>query len=75
MAPYVALNFQCYEGLKFLLIPEGSDKPSSTRKLICGALAGSIAQTITYPLGKKKEQTAEFLLSLQVYQYVDKILH
>ncbi|KAI9313556.1 mitochondrial carrier domain-containing protein [Dichotomocladium elegans] len=50
VAPYVAINFQCYEGLKFLMIPEGSDKPSSTRKLVCGAVAGCIAQTITYPL-------------------------
>ncbi|KAI9496615.1 mitochondrial carrier domain-containing protein [Zychaea mexicana] len=50
VAPYVALNFQCYEGLKFLLVAPGEDTPSASRKLICGALAGSIAQTITYPL-------------------------
>ncbi|CDS13058.1 hypothetical protein LRAMOSA05242 [Lichtheimia ramosa] len=42
VAPYVAINFQCYEGLKFLIVPEGSDKPSPARKLVCGALAGYV---------------------------------
>lgn len=64
VAPYVALNFQCYEGLKFLFIPPGSDKPSSTRKLVCGALAGSIAQTITYPLGKFALESISIVFSL-----------
>lgn len=52
MAPYVALNFQCYEVLKMHLLPTDRDAPSVARKLVCGALAGSIAQTVTYPLGK-----------------------
>ncbi|KAI9008971.1 mitochondrial carrier domain-containing protein [Phycomyces nitens] len=50
VAPYVALNFQCYEVLKIYLIPPEVDQSSVSRKLFCGALAGSIAQTITYPL-------------------------
>lgn len=52
MAPYVALNFQCYEVLKEYLIPIGDHSQGNIRKLFCGALAGSIAQTIIYPLGK-----------------------
>ncbi|KAI8066987.1 mitochondrial carrier domain-containing protein [Gilbertella persicaria] len=51
VAPYVALNFQCYEVLKEYLIPIEQDH-GNIRKLFCGALAGSIAQTIIYPLGK-----------------------
>lgn len=34
------------------LLPADRDAPSVARKLVCGALAGSIAQTVTYPLGK-----------------------
>ncbi|KAL9553299.1 hypothetical protein MBANPS3_003358 [Mucor bainieri] len=49
VAPYVALNFQCYEVLKDYLIPIQEDH-GNIRKLFCGALAGSIAQTIIYPL-------------------------
>lgn len=50
VAPYVALNFQCYEVLKDYLIPV--DSVGNINKLFCGALAGSIAQTIIYPLGE-----------------------
>ncbi|KAI8983846.1 mitochondrial carrier domain-containing protein [Pilobolus umbonatus] len=49
VAPYVALNFQCYEVLKDYMIPE-QESQGNIRKLFCGALAGSIAQTIIYPL-------------------------
>ncbi|KAI8336014.1 mitochondrial carrier domain-containing protein [Blakeslea trispora] len=49
VAPYVALNFQCYEVLKDYLIPI-EESQGNIRKLLCGALAGSIAQTIIYPL-------------------------
>lgn len=45
----MALNFQCYEVLKDYLIPIEEDQ-GNIRKLFCGALAGSIAQTIIYPL-------------------------
>jgi solute carrier family 25 phosphate transporter 23/24/25/41 len=47
----VALNFQCYEVLKEYLIPIQDESQGNIRKLLCGALAGSIAQTIIYPLG------------------------
>ncbi|KAI9226386.1 MAG: mitochondrial carrier domain-containing protein [Piptocephalis tieghemiana] len=50
VAPYVALNFQAYEVLRMYFTPEGETAPSSMGKLVCGALAGTIAQTCTYPL-------------------------
>ncbi|KAF9954117.1 hypothetical protein BGZ65_004233 [Modicella reniformis] len=50
VAPYVALNFQAYEVLRAYLTPPGETSPSVVRKLLCGALAGSFAQTVTYPL-------------------------
>ncbi|RKP22513.1 putative mitochondrial carrier protein [Syncephalis pseudoplumigaleata] len=50
VAPYVALNFQAYEVLRAYFTQPGESSPTSFNKLICGALAGSIAQTITYPL-------------------------
>lgn len=52
VAPYVALNFQCYEVLKEYMIPIDAEH-GNIRKLFCGALAGSIAQTIIYPLGTR----------------------
>ncbi|KAI9294485.1 mitochondrial carrier [Neoconidiobolus thromboides FSU 785] len=50
VAPYVALNFQSYEVLRAYFTPPGETSPSGVSKLICGALAGTIAQTFTYPL-------------------------
>ncbi|KAG0281281.1 hypothetical protein BGZ96_001194 [Linnemannia gamsii] len=50
VAPYVALNFQAYEVLRTHLTPPGEVAPSVGMKLICGAVAGSFAQTVTYPL-------------------------
>jgi len=47
VAPYVGINFAAYEFLRGVITPPG--KSSVTRKLSCGALAGSISQTITYP--------------------------
>ncbi|KAF8504009.1 mitochondrial carrier [Gautieria morchelliformis] len=48
VAPYVGINFAAYEALRGLVTPPG--KSSIPRKLTCGALAGSISQTLTYPL-------------------------
>ncbi|CAO3588864.1 unnamed protein product [Absidia cylindrospora] len=45
VSPYVAISFWSYESLKFYI-----DNETPTKRLVCGALAGSIAQTITYPL-------------------------
>ncbi|KAF9010701.1 mitochondrial carrier domain-containing protein [Cyathus striatus] len=47
VAPYVGLNFAAYEFLRASITPPG--KSNTTRKLACGALAGSISQTLTYP--------------------------
>ncbi|KIL62548.1 hypothetical protein M378DRAFT_12756 [Amanita muscaria Koide BX008] len=47
VAPYVGINFATYEALRGVITPPG--KSSVPRKLACGALAGSISQTLTYP--------------------------
>ncbi|KLO14590.1 mitochondrial carrier [Schizopora paradoxa] len=58
VAPYVGINFAAYEGLRGVLTPPGNN--SVARKLSCGALAGSISQTITYPCDvlRRKMQVA-----------------
>ncbi|KAL2902731.1 Mitochondrial adenine nucleotide transporter ADNT1 [Bienertia sinuspersici] len=54
--PYVGLNFSVYESLKDWLV---KDKPfglvkdnelSVTTRLACGAVAGTVGQTVAYPL-------------------------
>jgi len=47
VAPYVGINFAAYELLRGIITPPG--KSSVARKLSCGALAGCISQTLTYP--------------------------
>ncbi|RPD63925.1 mitochondrial carrier [Lentinus tigrinus ALCF2SS1-6] len=47
VAPYVGINFAAYEVLRGIITPPG--KSGVHRKLLCGALAGSISQTLTYP--------------------------
>ncbi|KAF5385958.1 hypothetical protein D9615_002645 [Tricholomella constricta] len=47
VAPYVGINFAAYEFLRGIITPPG--KSSVSRKLGCGALAGTISQTLTYP--------------------------
>jgi solute carrier family 25 phosphate transporter 23/24/25/41 len=49
VAPYVGINFAAYEVLRKRLADEEGEI-STARKLFCGALAGSISQTLTYPL-------------------------
>jgi len=58
VAPYVGINFAAYEGLRGVITPPG--KTSVARKLSCGALAGSISQTLTYPCDvlRRKMQVA-----------------
>ncbi|KAF8063248.1 mitochondrial carrier domain-containing protein, partial [Lyophyllum atratum] len=46
-APYVGINFAAYEFPRGIVTPPG--KSSVWRKLSCGALAGTISQTLTYP--------------------------
>ncbi|KAI4338375.1 hypothetical protein MLD38_023441 [Melastoma candidum] len=56
VVPYVGLNFAVYESLKDWLInsrPFGlvdSSELSVTTRLACGAVAGTIGQTVAYPL-------------------------
>lgn len=44
VAPYVAINFAVYEQLK-----EFTEHSSPLMKLLMGAMAGGVAQTLTYP--------------------------
>lgn len=48
IAPYVALNFTVYEGLKIWLISKNIEV-NVEKKLLCGGFAGALAQTFTYP--------------------------
>ena len=54
--PYVGLNFAVYESLKDWLVksrPLGliqESELSVTTKLACGAVAGTVGQTVAYPL-------------------------
>lgn len=48
IAPYVALNFTVYEGLKGWIVSKNISL-DIRKKLLCGGLAGAIAQTFTYP--------------------------
>lgn len=48
IAPYVALNFTVYEGLKSYAFQRGLNVDVDV-KLICGGIAGAVAQTVTYP--------------------------
>ena len=45
--PNLGINFASYELLRGIITPPG--KSGVHRKLLCGALAGSISQTLTYP--------------------------
>ncbi|KJE90614.1 EF-hand domain-containing protein [Capsaspora owczarzaki ATCC 30864] len=50
VAPYVALNFTVYESIKRWLLDQMQVKELSVPvRLLCGALAGATAQSITYP--------------------------
>ena len=59
VAPYVGCNFAAYEFLRGIITPP--ENTTIPRKLLCGALAGSISQTLTYPfdvLRRKMQVTA-----------------
>ncbi|KAF5094478.1 hypothetical protein D0Z00_003525 [Geotrichum galactomycetum] len=49
VAPYVGINFAVYEYVRELLITPGESDPSALGKLASGAIAGAVAQTLTYP--------------------------
>jgi len=69
VAPYVGINFAAYELLRGIITPPG--QTSVTRKLACGALAGSISQTLTYPFDvlRRKMQVAGMRSSALGVQY------
>ncbi|KAK9716652.1 hypothetical protein RND81_06G248100 [Saponaria officinalis] len=54
--PYVGLNFAVYESLKDYLVKENpfglvqDNELSVTTRLACGAAAGTVGQTVAYPL-------------------------
>ncbi|KAF8606132.1 mitochondrial carrier [Ceratobasidium sp. AG-I] len=48
VAPYVEINFAAYERLRQIVTPDGGEY-GAPRKLLCGALAVSISQSLTYP--------------------------
>lgn len=50
VAPYVAFNFFFYEQACGFLTAHDGTPPSPLLKLLCGAWAGAISQTLTYPL-------------------------
>ncbi|KAG0310413.1 hypothetical protein BGZ99_000397, partial [Dissophora globulifera] len=69
VAPYVALNFQAYEVLRTYLTPPGETSPSVYRKLLCGALAGTFAQTVTYPLDVLRRRMQVTQMASVSYKY------
>lgn len=54
MLPYAGLKFYIYEKLKGSLPDEGQNSVSA--KLACGAVAGLVGQTFTYPLDVVRRQ-------------------
>ncbi|CDW97550.1 hypothetical protein [Sporisorium scitamineum] len=72
VAPYVALNFYFYEAARKRISRDG--EPSSLMKLACGALAGSISQTLTYPLDvlRRRMQVAGMKDSQEKLGYKDR---
>ena len=50
VAPYVAFNFFFYESARSFLTKSDGTPPSSITKLFIGAFAGSVSQTLTYPV-------------------------
>ncbi|GAA6022219.1 hypothetical protein JCM10207_003947 [Rhodosporidiobolus poonsookiae] len=72
VAPYVAFNFATYELLK--LQHSGGDparEPGTAAKLVYGAIAGAVSQTLTYPadLLRRRMQMVGLKSSALGYQY------
>jgi len=69
VAPYVGINFAAYEALRGIITPPG--QTSTVRKLMCGALAGSISQTLTFPFDvlRRKMQVVGMSAGGMGYQY------
>ncbi|KAG9304532.1 hypothetical protein G9A89_020096, partial [Geosiphon pyriformis] len=69
VAPYVALNFHSYEVLRKYFTPENKTSPPVAQKLLCGALAGTFAQTMTYPLDVLRRRMQVTGMGLVGYNY------
>ncbi|KAH9942295.1 mitochondrial carrier [Epithele typhae] len=67
VAPYVGINFATYEALRGIITPPG--KTGAHRKLACGALAGSISQTLTYPFDVLRRKMQVTGLDALGYKY------
>ena len=61
------INFAAYEALRGIITPPG--KTSVSRKLLCGALAGSISQTLTYPFDVLRRKMQVTGLNALGYKY------
>ncbi|TBU64568.1 mitochondrial carrier [Dichomitus squalens] len=76
VAPYVGINFAAYEALRAIITPPG--KSGVHRKLACGALAGSVSQTLTYPfdvLRRKMQVTGMNMLGYKYNGALDALQH
>jgi len=73
VAPYVGLNFAVYELLKGYLSPPG--KETAYGGLMCGAIAGTVSQTLTYPFDvlRRKMQTTTMGDGALGYRYTGSI--
>ena len=61
------INFATYEALRGVITPPG--KSGAHRKLACGALAGSISQTLTYPFDVLRRKMQVTGLDALGYKY------
>ncbi|KAK6359838.1 hypothetical protein TWF696_000972 [Orbilia brochopaga] len=69
VAPYVGLNFACYEQIREWMTPEGEKSPGPLRRLACGAMSGAIAQTFTYPFDLLRRRFQVNTMSGLGFQY------
>ncbi|KAI0743779.1 mitochondrial carrier [Daedaleopsis nitida] len=67
VAPYVGINFASYEALRGVITPPGQS--GVHRKLLCGALAGSISQTLTYPFDVLRRKMQVTGMNVLGYKY------
>lgn len=70
VAPYVAFNFYFYEHARTFFTDADGTPPGALMKLVCGAWAGAVSQTLTYPLDviRRRMQVAGMTNSNLGYQ-------
>lgn len=82
MIPYAGFSFYCFEMLKLFsvkYIPELTCTPSSINtgglalsipaKLVCGGLAGAVAQSISYPMDVTRRRMQLAMMSPETYKF------